>query len=59
MLPYGGYLSGNTIRYFKENDGYYLDLSNETIPPLPVTKTYTDSVLAYFTEQEPLMDPME
>ena len=43
----------------KENDGYYLDLSNETIPPLPVTKTYTDSVLAYFTEQEPLMDPME
>jgi hypothetical protein len=43
----------------KENDGYYLDLSNETIPPLPVTKTYTDSVLAYFTEQEPLMDPIE
>ena len=43
----------------KENDGYYLDLSNETIPPLPVTKTYTYSVLAYFTEQEPLMDPME
>ena len=43
----------------KENDGYYLDLSNETIPPLPVTKTYTDSVLAYFTEQEPLMEPME
>ena len=43
----------------KQNDGYYLDLSNETIPPLPVTKTYTDSVLAYFTEQEPLMDPME
>lgn len=43
----------------KENEGYYLDLCNETIPPLPVTKTYTDSVLAYFTEQEPLMDPME
>lgn len=43
----------------KENEGYYLDLCNETIPPLPVTKTYTDSVLAYFTEQEPLMEPME
>ena len=28
-------------------------------PPLPITKTYVDSVLAYFTEQEPLMDPME
>ena len=43
----------------KENEGYYLDLCKETIPPLPVTKTYTDSVLAYFTEQEPLMEPME
>lgn len=43
----------------KENEGYYLDLCNEVIPPLPVTKTYTDSVLAYFTEQEPLMEPME
>ena len=43
----------------KENDGYVLDINNEAIPPLPVTKTYTDSVLAYFTEQEPLLDPME
>ena len=43
----------------KENDGYVLDLSNEAIPPLPVTKTYVDSVLGYFTEQEPLLDPME
>ena len=43
----------------KENDGYVLDLCNESIPPLPITKTYVDSVLAYFTEQEPLMDPME
>ena len=43
----------------KENDGYVLDLSNEAIPPLPVTKTYADSVLGYFTEQEPLLDPME
>ncbi|MBE6237647.1 MAG: DNA-binding protein [Bacteroidales bacterium] len=43
----------------KENDGYVLDLCNESIPPLPVTKTYTDSVLGYFTEQQPLMDPIE
>ena len=43
----------------KENDVYILDLCNESIPPLPVTKTYTDSVLGYFTEQQPLMDPIE
>lgn len=43
----------------KENEGYVLDLCNESIPNLPVTKTYIDSVLAYFTEQEPLMEPME
>ena len=43
----------------KENEGYVLDLCNESIPPLPVTKTYTDSVLGYFTEQQPLLDPME
>lgn len=43
----------------KESDGYVLDLDNEAIPPLPVTKTYTDTVLGYFTEQQPLMDPIE
>ena len=43
----------------KENEGYVLDLCNESIPPIPVTKTYTDSVLGYFTEQQPLMDPIE
>lgn len=43
----------------KESDGYVLDLSNETIPPLPVTKTYTDTVLSWFTETQPLMDPIE
>ena len=43
----------------KENEGYLLDLCNEAIPPLPITKTYVDSVLAYFTEQQPLLDPME
>lgn len=43
----------------KESDGYVLDLANEAIPPLPVTKTYTDNVLSYFTEVQPLMDPIE
>lgn len=47
----------STLR--KESDGYVLDLDNETIQPLPVTKTYTDNVLSYFTEVQPLLDPIE
>ena len=43
----------------KENEGYVLDLCNESIPSLPVTKTYTDVILSYFAEQQPLMDPIE
>lgn len=43
----------------KENDAYVLDLDNEQIPSIPVTKTYTDIILAHFTEQSPLMDPIE
>jgi hypothetical protein len=43
----------------KERDGYVLDLDNEAIQPLPVTKTYTDNVLSYFTEVQPLLDPIE
>ena len=43
----------------KESDAYVLDLDNEVIPPLAVTKTYTDIVLAHFTEQQPLLDPLE
>lgn len=43
----------------KESEGYILDLENEAIPPLPVTKTYTDTVLSYFTEVQPLLDPIE
>ncbi len=43
----------------KESDGYVLDLENEAIPPLPVTKTYTDIVLRYFTENQPLLDPID
>lgn len=43
----------------KESDAYVLDLDNEAIPTLPVTKTYTDIVLAYFTEKQPLLDPID
>jgi DNA-binding LytR/AlgR family response regulator len=43
----------------KESDGYYLDMDNEAIQPLPVTKTYTDAVLSWFTEVQPLLDPIE
>ena len=47
----------STLR--KESDGYVLDLDNEAIPPITVTKTYTDTVLSHFTEQSPLLEPME
>ncbi len=50
---------GRVATLRKESDGYMLDLDNEAIPPLPVTKTYTDIVLSYFTENQPLMDPIE
>ena len=43
----------------KENDGYILVLDNVSIPPIPVTKTYTDAVLSHFTETSPLLEPME
>ncbi|MBR5835829.1 MAG: LytTR family transcriptional regulator [Bacteroidales bacterium] len=43
----------------KESDGYVLDLDNEAIPPITVTKTYMDAVLSHFTEQSPLLEPME
>ena len=43
----------------KESDAYVLELDNEAIPTLPVTKTYTDIVLAHFTEKQPLLDPIE
>ena len=43
----------------KESDAYVLDLDNEAIPTLPVTKTYTDIVLAHFTEKQPLLDPID
>ena len=43
----------------KESDGYFLDLDNESIQPISVTKTYTDSILSHFTEQSPLLEPMD
>ena len=43
----------------KESEGYVLDLENESIPPISVTKTYTDTVLSHFTEQSPLLEPIE
>lgn len=32
----------------KEGDSYYLDLADENIPPLPVTKTYEKAILSRF-----------
>ena len=43
----------------KESDGYVLDLANEEIPPISITKTYTDTVLSHFTDQSPLLEPIE
>lgn len=43
----------------KESDGYVLDLANESIPPLPVTKTYTCSVLSHFTPDTPVAEATE
>lgn len=33
---------------YKEKDGYVLELANDTIPPIQITKTYEESVLARF-----------
>ena len=43
----------------KESEGYILDLDNEAIQPITVTKTYTDAVLSHFTEKSPLLEPIE
>lgn len=32
----------------KEKDGYELDLDNDSIPPIPITKTYSENVLGHF-----------
>ena len=43
----------------KEADGYVLELNNDSIEPIPVTKTYTDAILSFFTESRPLLEPMD
>ena len=43
----------------KENAGYIIDLGNEQIPALPVTKTYTDKVLSYFSDESPLLEVLD
>ncbi len=43
----------------KENNGYVLELINKAIEPIPVTKSYNNTVLAYFTESSPLMEPID
>lgn len=43
----------------KESEGYVLDLDNEDIQPLTVTKTYTDAVLSHFTGESPLLEPID
>ena len=43
----------------KEANGYILELINKAIAPIPVTKSYNDAVLAYFTDSSPLMEPMD
>ena len=43
----------------KENAGYVLDLGNELIPPLPVTKTYTEKILGYFRDESPLLEVLD
>ena len=43
----------------KESGGYVLELDTQAIPPIPVTKSYTDKVLAYFTESSSLLEPMD
>lgn len=35
----------------KEKEGYELDLDNDTIPPIPVTKTYEENVLSVFNNE--------
>jgi hypothetical protein len=47
----------STLR--KEASGYVLDLGNEMIPPIPVTKTYTESILRYFRDESPLLEVLE
>lgn len=33
----------------KEKDGYFIDMDNDRISPIPVSKTYSENVLKFFT----------
>ena len=46
-----------TVEQLQRDHG--MELDNEAIPTLPITKTYTDIVLAHFTEKQPLLDPID
>ncbi len=43
----------------KESDGYFLELDNELISPLPVSKTYTQTVIQAISNQTPLMEHLD
>lgn len=43
----------------KESDGYFLELDNELIAPIPVSKTYTQSVINAISSQRPLMEHLD
>ncbi len=33
----------------KEKDGYFIDLDSDSVAPIPVSKTYSDSIVGYFS----------
>ena len=41
----------------REGNTYILELNNQAIPPISVTKSYTSEVSKYFAESDPLMEP--
>ena len=44
----------------KESDGYHIELDNEQIASsLPVSKTYVDNVLGVFSNERPLLEPID
>lgn len=43
----------------KESGGYILELSNQSIQPIAVTKKYADNVLAYFNGSAPLPEDVD
>ena len=43
--------SANVKMLRKESDGYYLDIANDLIQPIPVSKTYVDNILSMFSDK--------